>query len=108
MNREPVGKIALKLREKEPDTRNPIEQMRENLTDYEKNVHECIARYKKEFLSDFYVVVLVKKERTMQNVIRHYFIARHSCPTPNYDQAVYKYNATSCVIDFIWVVPSKP
>ncbi len=43
----------------------------------------------------------------MTNVLRHYFFARRSCPTPDYDQAVYHYKSELDDIEFLWVIPSK-
>ena len=75
--------------------------------DYEKNIFECVTTHKKVFFTDFYIVVLTKKERLMKNVIRNYFLARHSCPTPDYGQTVYRYNRKKDIINFMWVIPSK-
>lgn len=105
--RETVGASSLKLSLKQPETRNPFEQMCENYTDYEKNVQECIATNLNKYEGNFYVVVLTKKERTMTNVIRNYFLARQTCPTPEYDQVVYRYNRLSGGLEFIWVLPAK-
>jgi len=55
----------------------------------------------------FYVCVITKKERLMDNVLRNYFLARSTCPTPQYDQTVYKYHRDSGAIQFLWVLPSK-
>ena len=101
-----VGAASRELSLKEPDAKNAIDQMREQLTDYDKNIHECLKEQKKNFDGDFYVVVLTKKERLMQNVLRGYFFGRLSCPTPDYDQAVYKYNRADDNLVFLWVIPS--
>lgn len=102
-----VGKVASDLMIKQPETLSPIEQMRENLTDYEKNIHECIEVHKKYFPSDFFIVVIHKRERLMQNVLRNYFTARISCPTPDYDQTVYKYSVENDHVDFWWTIPAR-
>lgn len=107
MKRETVGKISSELLQKEPDTRDPIELQREMDKEYEEAVLECVERCKKEYISDFYVVVLTKKERLMQNVVRRYYFGRLSCPTPEYDQVVYRYSKEDDKIDFLWVVPAK-
>lgn len=106
MTKDTVGKISTELLKK-PDITNPIDQTYENLSDYDKNIFACIEDAKKQYPKDFYVVVLTKKERLMQNVIRNYFMARLTCPTPDYDQVVYRYNFLDESIDFLWVVPSK-
>lgn len=109
MERDTVGKISSVLIQKEPDTYSPLEQMSEQLSDYDKHIFDCIELFKKSLQvnSDFYIVVITKKEPLMKNVLRSYFAARLSCPTPDYDQAVYKYNYKDESINFLWVIPSK-
>lgn len=109
--RDTVGSLSSDLISKEMPTRDPIELQREIHKDFEKHFYECIGRGKRCNEGDFYVVVTTKKERLMQNVIRNYFGFRSTCPTPEWDQAVYKYNGAcddkSESVDFLWVVPSK-
>lgn len=107
MNRETIGKLSSDLIIKSPDTRSPIEQMRENLSEYESNIWQCVERYKKQFPGNFYVVVITKNERLMPNVFRNYFTARLSCPTPDYDQTVYIYRRSDESLEFLWVIPSR-
>jgi len=105
--RKTVGQLSQELIQKKPDTRSPIEQMRENLTDYEANIQECIQQSLKKYTHNFYVVAITKKERLLENVIRHYYLSRSSCPTPDYDQIVYKYTKRNDELDLLWVIPSK-
>jgi hypothetical protein len=107
MRRETIGKISSELLAKQPDSLSPIEIERTLHQDYEKNIFECIDRGKKDFYGDFFVVVITKQEPLMQNVLRHYFICRLSCPSPDYDQTVYKYTRATEIIEFIWVIPSR-
>ena len=105
--RDTVGKISTELLQKEPETRDPIELEREMHKDYVNHVYDAVDRGKKDFTGDFFVVVITKKERLMENVIRNYFLARSSCPTPEWDQTVYRYKRADDIIEFLWVVPSK-
>ena len=103
-----VGKLSSDLIIKQhDDTHSAEEQMREQLEDYDRNIYECIEIGKKNFPGDFFVVVITKKERLLPNVIRNYFTSRISCPTPEYDQTVYKVLRRDEIIEFLWVVPSK-
>lgn len=102
-----VGEISSELKQKEAPTRDPIELQREMHKDYEKNIIQCALDNKKHYDSDFYIVVITKRERLLENVIRNYFLARSSCPTPDYDQAVYKYEMAKDRILFLWVIPCK-
>ena len=107
MKRKTVGAASLELITKTPDTKSPIEQMQENLTNYESNIWECVERCKKDFPGDFYIVVITKNERLMPNVFRNYFYGRLSCPTPDYDQTVYKFKRKDNAPIFMWVIPSR-
>jgi hypothetical protein len=106
-SRETVGKISTELLSKAPNSTDPIEIERELHKDYVKNILECVESNKNQFDGDFFVIVLTKKEPLMQNVLRHYYFSRHSCPTPDYDQTVYQYHREKEDIEFLWVIPSK-
>jgi hypothetical protein len=107
MTRPTVGKIAAELSTKAPYSRDPIELQREMHKQYMDEVLACIKEFRKQCIGDFYVVVLTKKERLMPNVYRNYFFARNSCPTPDYDQAVFKFHAQEEGLQFLWVIPSR-
>ena len=103
-----VGEISRDLSLKnEKITHSPTEQMTEQLGGYEENIELCIKNHINRFPGDFYVIVITKKERLMENVIRNYFYGRISCPTPDYDQVVYKYHIKGIHLEFLWVVPDK-
>ena len=104
---ETVGKIAVDLAQKADNKHTVVEQMQENLTDYERNVIECAERGLKQYNSDFYIVVLTKKEPLFENIIRNLFHHRKSCPTPQYDQVVYQYQYKQDALKFLWCIPDK-
>lgn len=107
MTRPTVGKLATDLlKSAHQNDHTAHDQMREMLTDYEKNMHEAIVEGCKRYDGDFFIVVLVKKERLFQNVMRNYYLPRKTCPTPQHDQVVYHYHRTVNDIEFLWVVPS--
>ena len=107
MNKKTVGQTSVELLQKEPETRSPIDIQREVHKEWDKELFECIDRGKKDISGDFFVVVITKKEKLMPNVLRNYFGFRRSCPTPDWDQAVFHYHAEGDRIEFLWVVPSK-
>ena len=108
-----VGQYAYELQQKKDEKINPIDLQREvhkgNSSDdsYENQVRMAVDRGRAEFGGNFYVVVLFKKERLLQNVIRQYFFPRRSCPTPEYDQVLYRYHCFDDKLEFIWVIPDK-
>lgn len=106
-NKETVGNAARGLLLKKPYERNPNLITEEMLKDYESNLFACIDRALKVHFKDFYIVVLTKKERIMPNVLRNYFFFRSSCPTPEYDQTVYKFKFENKEIEYMWTIPAK-
>ena len=106
--RETIGKIATDLAKNSTDnTHSAHDQMLECLTEWDKSLFACVDDYKQKSNSDFYVVVITKKERLLENVLRNYFMARLSCPTPDYDQTVYRVRRHDDSIEFMWTIPSK-
>ena len=105
--RETVGKISSDLLAKEPVQATAYELGSEMSKTYADNLILCAERGKKDIDTDFFIVVLTKKEKLMPNVLRHFFGYRYTCPTPNYDQAVYKYTLKNDQIEFIWVIPDR-
>ena len=107
MQRETVGKVATDLMSKQQDTRSVIEIEREMQQDYMSELMKCIDAHYHIFPGDFFIQVLTKNERLLPNVFRNYFAARRSCPTPDYDQTVFKYDRARGAIDYIWTIPSQ-
>jgi len=75
--------------------------------DYMANLEESAKRGVKAFDGDFFIEIRTKPEKLISTVLRNYFYPRLTCPTPSYDQTVYKYNHKLDELEFIWVVPSK-
>lgn len=105
--RDTVGAISLDLMQKAPDSRDPIALQREMTEDYLDELTDTVRKNIDKFEGDFYVVVITKNEKLMPNVFRNYFLARATCPTPDYDQAVFQYVAKDEDIFFLWAIPTK-
>jgi hypothetical protein len=122
--KQTVGKIASDLMLKTPYSNDPIEIQRATEREYLENLEWCVKHALKQvdcssiaghdecknraaLEGDFYVAALLKKEKLLQNVLRNYFVATKSCPTPTFDQTIYKYNSKKEAIEFLWVVPDQ-
>jgi hypothetical protein len=105
--RPTVGESASQLLSKIPDSCDPIEIRQEMQKEYLDNLIQCVIDHRQKISGDFYVVILTKNEKLLPNVFRNYFFARSSCPTPDYDQAVFRFHADSEEIVFLWCIPSK-
>lgn len=128
MMKQTVGKIATDLLLKTPETTDPIELQREIQKDYIDNLKWAVQHMQKkvdcshlvgndrghEFcstrtahLDDFYVVVITKKEKLLENVLRNYFLQTIDCPTPDYNQSVFRYDSKKEELEYLWTVPDK-
>lgn len=105
--KETVGAQALKLMEKGHEKTDVIEQQRAMQEEWIKNILDAVETGKKEFIGDFYIHIETVRSRVLENVLRNYFIPRKSCPSPNYDQTVYRYASADENLEFLWVIPSK-
>lgn len=123
--KQTIGSIASDLLSK-PDTQNlnPQEIQRAQEKEYLDNLAWCVKHARKEvdcssikghdackdrspILGDFFIAALLKKEKLLENVLRNYFVPTKACPTPTYDQTLYRYNDAKGDIEFIWVVPDR-
>lgn len=107
MKKKTVGEQARDLMMKEPETLSPIEIQKASEADYLENLQYSIDSGVKKYTEDFFIVVITKREKILHNTIRNYFTHRQSCPTPDYDQTVYKYDKIDDCLELIWVIPSK-
>ena len=105
--RKTAGQISMELFEKEPEVTDVRDARSEMLKDYVNKVEDTIAKALKRRTGDFFVEVETKKERTMQNVIRNFIMDRETCPTPHFDQIVYKYHRRNDEVEFLWSIPNK-
>lgn len=139
--KETVGQIVTELATKADNKHSVTEQMRESLTEWERNVLEATEAGLKKYNSDFFVVVLTKQEtifgiqscfwdesdpypreeckcrgcdplldefgRPYYLVYHNYYLARKSCPTPEYDQTVYQYIYSADALKYLWTIPDK-
>lgn len=130
VKKDTVGKVARDLQMKIPDTLDPVEIQRAAQKDYIDNLiwtiqhmqkkvdcshlvkkdapgtshhQECATR--EPWMGDHYVVITCKKEKLLDNVLRNLFHGQTSCPTPTYDQSVYKYHAAEEKLEYLWTVP---
>lgn len=106
--RDTVGKISQELIRADTQVdHTPEEQMREMLTQYDQQLLEAVQAGVSKYQKDFFIEVQTKKEPKMVNVLRNYFIPRTTCPTPTYDQVVYKVYFKDEHIEFLWNLPDK-
>ncbi len=103
-----VGKFAHDLMAKDyAGEVSVIDLERQMQSEYMNHLMDCIDSHHGIFPGDFYIQVITKNEKLLPNVFRNYFAARRSCPTPDYDQTVFKYNKQTATVEYIWTIPSR-
>jgi hypothetical protein len=110
MKKKTYGQQVMEHRSKQhSDDDDVIEYRRKIEPEIIKNIHETIAKAKDQDQyrgKDFYICLLMKTER-MGNIPRTFVLARKSCPTPTYQQSVWKYHRNSGELEFLWAIPEK-
>lgn len=99
-----VGQICKELLHNPDHKQGIIDTQREMTKEYLPEVTKCIEAHK-GWIQPFYVVVILKRERTLINVIRAYYTARQTMPTADYDQTVFKYFPATGDLKYLWTVP---
>ena len=123
ISKKTVGQTSTELLSKTPDTLSPIDIQKAAELEIIRNLewavkHElksvpctdicrenCLSRKASD--GDFYVSILTKKERKLENVLRNYFVVTKDCPTPFFDQSVWKYNYKLGDLVYLWTVPNQ-
>jgi len=92
---------------KNNDSINVMDLQKSMQEDYMNELLAIVDKDHSLYPGDFYVVVLTKAERILTNTFRNYFFSRSSCPTPFYDQTVWRYNKRVGRVEYLWTVPGK-
>jgi hypothetical protein len=73
-----------------------------------RNMTDFVAKKKIEHRqSDFYIMLLSRKEKLLANVVRDRLYCLRACPMPNYNQSLWKYHWKDDRLEFMWSVPPK-
>ncbi len=107
--RQTVGALALELSQKEKELYVPSE-LQEEIHKGDAGINglmDCVEINRKIYQGDFYIVCITKRERLLPNTIRTQYLARFTCPTPSWDEAVYRFRAGDGSVEFLWVIPDK-
>jgi hypothetical protein len=110
-SKKTLGAIATELQKNSLDnTHSAHDQMQEQLSEYDVNLYETLLNHKTKIFPharEFFIVVLTQKIKIFNNALRNYFFGRLTCPTPEWDQTVYKYNRKDDCLEFMWTIPDK-
>jgi hypothetical protein len=105
--RKTVGQLSQELTAKDDYAYSPIDLGRKMLEGYDSMVHEAVEKGLKELTTGFYVVILTGKPAFYERTITRYPFVRRSCPTPETDQTVFRFDRKNNTLEELWTIPDK-
>jgi len=105
-----IGSQILELSQRKMEKMSVVDAWKLKEPEYFKNLIECAEIHRKTIHGDFYILVNCKLEKIFSMAMPTFkdcFEAKQTCPTPNYDQALYKYNSITEEISYIWSIPDR-
>jgi len=73
--------------------------------DFDENMQSWIREARNVFDGDFFVVLNLKVEKSLNNTPHLIPECRQTCPDPFYDQSVWHYHRDDERLEFLWTVP---
>lgn len=108
MKRDTIGKIATDLQTNiiQESAHTISERIQAASPNYKAILHNAYLEGLKNKPNDFYIELCVKVEKLLWNVdprwIPH---VRDTCPTPCFNQSVYRYNKKDDCLEYMWTIP---
>lgn len=103
-----LGQIAIKLQEKahEEADHTVAERIAQTSDDYWNIVLNAYQEGRKKFTGDFYIEMCMKYSKLFWNVNPQWLpMLRYTCPTPMFEQSVFRYNKEDDALEYLWTVP---
>lgn len=106
-DRPTVGSLVYDTLQQTPDTHDVRDQGSEMIKPYLGELFTSVAKGKELFPGDFFIEVQQQRFVLLAKVLRNYFIPRSTCPTPNYDQSVYRFDRMKDELEYVWTLPDR-
>lgn len=103
-----VGKIVYDLQKNYTDEvpHTVAERIEQGKHTYQEILENAFYAGKTRFDSDFYIELCVKSEKILWNVNPRWLPAlRYSCPTPMFNQSVFRYSKKDDYLEYLWTLP---
>lgn len=107
-SKQTLGKIALNAQTNavNDDVHTVSERIAQTSSDYWNIVQTTLEEGKKKFPGDFYIELCMKHEKMFWNVNPRWIpMLRVTCPTPMFEQSVYRYDKTDDALEYLWTIP---
>lgn len=106
--KETLGSIALQSEQKlSQEAEHTVAERTEQANDERVRIlNEAFEQGKRKYNGDFYIEMCMKREKLFWNVETRWLPhVRQSCPTPMFEQTVYRYNRSEDYLEYIWALP---
>src|SRR3990167_4118450 len=101
-----VGKAAYDLLCKPPERILAVDMQREMQKSTLKNIEEIVEN-RKDYADEYFIVLMLQKDRVIPNLIRQKFIVRKTRPAPDYDTTLYRIDNRTSNGSLGWAFPKN-
>jgi hypothetical protein len=111
VGRKTVGEVYnLTHKAERPETtQDLLDTQKPAAVDYMQKLHKTVRSAVETYPGQPYVFVeaFTRKDKLMVRALVTEFFTRSSCPTPSFNQAVYRYDVKNGRLEFAWQLPSN-
>ncbi len=100
-----AGELIAENIQKVPDIASATDVGAELYKDFEKWMYEWIEKGRTAYTGDFFIIVNLKLEQSLEYVPHIIPELRQTCPDPFYDQSVWHYKKEVDELEFLWSIP---
>lgn len=109
--KETLGQAATRLAKVKLESDCAYEHAGVMFASYGADLAECIKLnlpiLKNMGKDQFFISMITIQDRLFNNYFKQKVEAHQACPTPTWDQIIYRYDITSDNLEFLWVIPDK-
>lgn len=109
--RETLGQAATRLAKVQLESDCAYEHAGVMFASYGADLAECVKLnlpiLKNMGRDHFFISMITIKDRLFKNYFKQKVEAHQACPTPTWDQIIYRYDIPSDALEFLWVIPDK-
>ncbi len=100
-----AGELIAENLKRVPDIASAQDVGKELYKNFEKWMYEWIEKGRTTYEGDFFIIVNLKLEQSLEHAPHIIPELRQTCPDPFYDQSVWHYKKELDELEFLWSIP---